>query len=550
MRKKYFKLAAMLLFLIMVMAPATAYAAGVDWPQFHNTVDNNGYSTSGAPNTNNILWTSVNIGANTSSSPVIAGGNVYVYCCPGSEDGFSASSSSIACLNEATGATLWNTTVDTALDGSWSSPAYDSGMVFIGSGEKAFCLNATSGKILWSYQLHNPVVNGSPRVAGGMVFLADWYSAGSYCYCLNENTGALIWQYQMVGYCEATPAYANGDVFVNSWGYETGANSGGDNTYCLNAATGAEIWHQGGLQQESIGGPTVAGGMVFVDTYNFYGYSELAALNETTGNFLWVAVGPSLYASEKALGLPVVESTVDIQRTDSTPAYYNGMLYLCGGCAGYSPENTYCFNAGTGKMIWDEPTSLNDSVGNWTCSVAVAGGMVFVGEPSTTNYFDYSGLYALNAGSGNVVWSSTSGGSTPAVADGDVFSIQGGMVYAFGPVPVSSVTLSKASDNIAVNGTDTLTAAIAPTNATNQVLTWTSSNPAVATVVYSGTSCTVTAIGEGSATITATTTDGSNISATCAVNGIILGDVNGDGQVNLTDALMIVKYYTGQLKNL
>jgi hypothetical protein len=61
----------------------------------------------------------------------------------------------------------------------------------------------------------------------------------------------------------------------------------------------------------------------------------------------------------------------------------------------------------------------------------------------------------------------------------------------------------------------------------NQTLTWTSSNTNVATVNSSGL---VTAGSqEGTANITATTTDGSNIIATCNVNSIIYGDVNGNG---------------------
>ena len=58
----------------------------------------------------------------------------------------------------------------------------------------------------------------------------------------------------------------------------------------------------------------------------------------------------------------------------------------------------------------------------------------------------------------------------------------------------------------------TITATITPNDATNQAVTWTSSNPAVATVVDG----VVTPVGEGTATITATAVDG-NLQATCAV---------------------------------
>lgn len=79
-------------------------------------------------------------------------------------------------------------------------------------------------------------------------------------------------------------------------------------------------------------------------------------------------------------------------------------------------------------------------------------------------------------------------------------------------VPVTGVTLNKTSLLLEVGGTETLTATVAPADATNKAVTWSTSNAAVATV----SSGTVTAVGAGSATITVTTTDGSK-TATCAV---------------------------------
>ncbi|MGN1246613.1 MAG: Ig-like domain-containing protein [Muribaculaceae bacterium] len=81
----------------------------------------------------------------------------------------------------------------------------------------------------------------------------------------------------------------------------------------------------------------------------------------------------------------------------------------------------------------------------------------------------------------------------------------------------TSITLDKTSIE-AVEGTQVqLTATVLPAKAASQALTWTSSNTAVATVNGSGL---VSIVGAGTATITATTTDGSNLSATCAVTGI------------------------------
>lgn len=77
-------------------------------------------------------------------------------------------------------------------------------------------------------------------------------------------------------------------------------------------------------------------------------------------------------------------------------------------------------------------------------------------------------------------------------------------------VEVTSVTLSKTSLSLAVGGSETLTATVLPSNATDASVTWTTSSASVATVSDG----LVTAVAAGSATITATA--GSK-SATCTV---------------------------------
>ena len=80
-------------------------------------------------------------------------------------------------------------------------------------------------------------------------------------------------------------------------------------------------------------------------------------------------------------------------------------------------------------------------------------------------------------------------------------------------VSVTGVSLDKTELSLTVGDTETLTATVAPDNATNQAVTWTSSDPSVATVDAAGK---VTAVGAGTATITVTTADGS-FTATCTV---------------------------------
>ena len=96
-------------------------------------------------------------------------------------------------------------------------------------------------------------------------------------------------------------------------------------------------------------------------------------------------------------------------------------------------------------------------------------------------------------------------------------TVTGGVTYK-----VTGVSLDKTSLNLNPGKEGTLTATITPSNATNQNVTWESSDTKVATVDNG----LVTAVAEGSATITVTTEDGRK-TATCTV--IVTN--NGSGPV-------------------
>ena len=90
------------------------------------------------------------------------------------------------------------------------------------------------------------------------------------------------------------------------------------------------------------------------------------------------------------------------------------------------------------------------------------------------------------------------------------------MVINTGMVAVDSITLSKTDVFLAVGTTETLSVTdVAPTNASDKLVIWSSDNKAVATVNPS--TGEVTAVGVGTATITATANDDSGVTATCTV---------------------------------
>ncbi|MDR3601238.1 MAG: cell wall-binding repeat-containing protein [Desulfosporosinus sp.] len=100
-------------------------------------------------------------------------------------------------------------------------------------------------------------------------------------------------------------------------------------------------------------------------------------------------------------------------------------------------------------------------------------------------------------------------GGYTVVMDSNVAQVSNGPTSSVNPgstsVAVTGLTLNHPTLSLMAGGTSSiLTATVAPNNATDQVVSWSSSNPSVATVVGG----IVTPIAAGTATITATTHDG------------------------------------------
>ena len=114
-------------------------------------------------------------------------------------------------------------------------------------------------------------------------------------------------------------------------------------------------------------------------------------------------------------------------------------------------------------------------------------------------------------------------------------------------VPVTGVTIQGSNFVLEIPTTRQLVGVVAPSDATNRNVTWTSEDDTIATVDANGL---VTAVSEGAVLITVTTVDGGYI----ATIGVIvppqvtwrLGDVNGDGEVDHLDILMLRNYVTGR----
>ena len=117
------------------------------------------------------------------------------------------------------------------------------------------------------------------------------------------------------------------------------------------------------------------------------------------------------------------------------------------------------------------------------------------------------------------------------------------VTYSTETVHPTGVSVSPTTASIEVGETVQLTETVAPSNATDKSVSWSSSNTAVATVNSSGV---VTGVSAGSATITVTTTDGS-YTATCAVTvtPVVLTDYKQTNTLEVGKSYLIANGNTG-----
>jgi uncharacterized protein YjdB len=134
--------------------------------------------------------------------------------------------------------------------------------------------------------------------------------------------------------------------------------------------------------------------------------------------------------------------------------------------------------------------------------------VIWKSDKTSVAIVDPSGVVTgVAAGTANVTVTTEDGNMTATCV----------VTVTYVPVEVTGVTLSVNNASIGKGSSIVLSATVAPSSATDQTVSWTSSDTNIATVSSSnGASVTVTGVLAGSSVITVTTADG-NYSATCAV---------------------------------
>lgn len=349
--------------------PSDAKAIG-DWPMFHSSLNRLGINrterrinVASAP-TLNLKW-SFATGGSIYSSPAVAGGLVFF----GSDD------KKVYAVDAVTGTKVWSYTTGDLVR---SSPSVVGGVVYIGSDDnKVYALNALTGTKIWSFATGDDVELSSPLVAGGKVYVG---SLDGYVYALDQLTGAKIWSVKTWA-ARGSFAISGSTVYVGS---------DKSTLWALDANTGVTRWTAvvGGRIKNT---PSVAKGVVYVGADD----GRVYAFDAVTGDLKWQTAVLG--------GCAVVRSS---------PAIFNGRVYIVTGETCPMDGNFYVFDASSGTQI-----CTHHMADYATSSVAIARGVALVGSYSHQ-------LYAFDASTCDKLWASSfsemQGGvpSSPAVSRG------------------------------------------------------------------------------------------------------------------------------------
>jgi outer membrane protein assembly factor BamB len=254
-------------------------------------------------------------------------------------------------------------------------------------------------------------LTASPVVGGGRIFTLD---AEAHVYAFDARTGRPVWNRRL--------APKNGTDMPTLWGllgkpntinpvsgmgggiaYDAGkvfVASGFGVVYALNAATGERVWGQD-IGIPFVDAPVVSGGRVFVITNDNHFY----ALAESDGRQLWTHQG-----------IPETASVLS-----STSAAVSGQFVV----VPYSSGEIFALNVQNGRVAWSDVLSRSGQVTALSELDDIAGRPVI--DRNMVFAISHSGVMAaINAATGDRVWSRDVGGTQTPWAAGDyVYVITG-----------------------------------------------------------------------------------------------------------------------------
>lgn len=157
------------------------------------------------------IWWRKQLGGLAASSPAASGGIVYFNANRGGYGGIAgAGAARLSAFNWGNGHKRWSRPLGSP---SESSPLVAGGRVYVGSqAGTVYAFNAKTGRPIWHYQAGGPV-KGALAFSKGRLFFGDY---GGSVTALRAGNGSVVWRSGGYGEIYATVAVAFGRVYVGS----------------------------------------------------------------------------------------------------------------------------------------------------------------------------------------------------------------------------------------------------------------------------------------------------------------------------------------------
>jgi len=203
-------------------------------------------------------------------------------------------------LSTRTGVEVWKTKREGQI--SWSSPIIvpkgDGAEIIVNNLPYVACYNAETGKEKWKTSCLSGEIGPSPAYGNGMVFVANEYAK-----MVAIKSGKVVWEnFEYLPDVSSPVAYKDYVFFTTSYG----------DMVCINQKDGAVLWHHE-FDNGFYGSPVIADG-------------KLYAIDRTGTTSIVEAGKEFKLTGQSSIG----------EKSDCTPAFANGMMYI----RGY--KNLYC----------------------------------------------------------------------------------------------------------------------------------------------------------------------------------------------------------------
>lgn len=292
---------------------------------------------------------------------------------------------------------------------------------------RIYAVDSDSGTEEWNMSIRhwvNSDVVPFNTVSGGVAYVGGYTGVDGEVRALDATTGRLLWNSSI-----NNSIYLTGTVSENTL-YISGGELNKSNTpehreilVALNASSGERIWSYN-TSNTSDGGilyhrPVVGDDLVYV-RYNpiMNNSGVVRGINVTTGQQEWESYSDGLI-STAVLGSVAVS---------------DGRVY-------YPSDGIYALDASTGEVIWKY--DFPESISSIETTPVVKRGTVYVGVDD-----DLGGepphVFALDAGSGELEWSVTSGKRAPHVGSP---AIMNNRLYIGGNGTVYSLNLTALNES-------------------------------------------------------------------------------------------------------